>query len=124
MKKIFSLLLITSFSLLVSSCYYDEFDEIDNGTNSGVKVSYTADVAPIWGQCVGCHNGNQSPNLSTNSYQNLINGYVIPGNSGESKLYNSLIGAKGVAQMPPDSQLSSTKINLVKNWIDQGAKNN
>ena len=125
MKKIFQILIIVCGGLLMNSCYYDaypEYEEVDNG--GGTVVSYATDIAPLWSQCTGCHNGNTPPNLSTNSYTNLLNGYVVAGDATNSVLYKSLLGTGGISLMPPGSKWPDSKINLVKNWINQGAKNN
>ena len=115
----------------MNSCYYDAFPEdedviIDNGDGNGggdTVVSYENDIVPLWGQCVGCH-GSTPPTLSTNSLSNLLDGYVVAGDADASVLYKSLLGTDGVSLMPPGSAWSQTKINLVKNWINQGALNN
>ena len=110
--------------LLMSSCYYDAYPE-EEVIPPPEDVSYQADIMPLWVQCVGCHNGNEPPDLrDENSYNSLLNGYVVPGNPDASTLYNSLIGTNGVSLMPPGSKWPETKISLVKAWIDQGAKNN
>tara|TARA_R110001583_G_scaffold11264_5_gene51256 strand:- start:5444 stop:5809 length:366 start_codon:yes stop_codon:yes gene_type:complete len=120
-------------ALTMNSCYYDafpEYEEIDNGSNGGdggsntVELSYKNDIEPLWGQCVGCHNGNTPPNLDTNSYNNLVNGYIVATDADASILYKSLLGTGGISLMPPGSQWPTSKTNLVKNWINQGAKNN
>ncbi len=126
MKKIFRILIIICGGLLLNSCYYDafpEYDVIDDGTNND-NVSYQSDIVPLFAQCVGCHNGTTPPNLDTNSYSNLLNGYVIANNADASTLYKSLLGIDGVSLMPPGSKWPDSKINLVKNWINQGAKDN
>jgi len=130
MKKIFQLLIIVGGGLLLNSCYYDAYPEYDDTTGGGgnggggaVDVSYATDIVPLWSQCTGCH-GGIAPTLNTNSYANLLNGYVIAGDATNSVLYKSLLGTGGVSLMPPGSKWSDTKINLVKNWINQGAKNN
>ena len=113
----------------MNSCYYDafpEYENVDDGNGDGgdTVVSYQNDIVPLWGQCVGCHNGNTPPNLDTNSYSNLLNGYVVASDADASILYKSLLGSGGISLMPPGSKWSQTKIDLVKNWIDQGALNN
>ncbi|PHS54648.1 MAG: hypothetical protein COB01_00435 [Lutibacter sp.] len=129
MKKIFQLLVLVSMGLVMNSCYYDAFPEeeiIDPGTGGGAveEVSYSADIVPIWAQCVGCHSGNTPPNMQDNSYANLLNGYVVANDADASVLYKSLLGTGGVSLMPPGSKWSQSKIDLVKNWINQGAKDN
>ena len=129
MKKIFQILIIVCSGLLLNSCYYDAFPEYenvidDNGDGDGdTVVSYQNDIVPLFVQCTGCH-GNTPPTLTSNSYANLIDGYVIPNNADGSILYKSLLGTDGVSLMPPGSAWSQTKITLVKTWINQGALNN
>ncbi len=129
MKKVIQLLIIISVGLFMNSCYYDaypEYEEINDGNGSGTNedVSYANDIVPLWGQCVGCHQGNTPPDLSDNSYGNLLNGYVVAGDAENSVLYMSLLGTGGISLMPPGSSWPQTKINLVKDWINQGALDN
>ena len=117
----------------LNSCYYDAYVELDledtngNGDGSGETedISYANDILPLWGQCVGCHSGNEPPDLTDeNSYNALLNGFVTPGDAEGSILYKSLLGIDGVSLMPPGSQWPTDKINLVKDWINQGALDN
>lgn len=123
MKNIFQTLLLVLGALIMNSCYYDAFPEYEDELIN-TEVSYQSDIVPLWGQCIGCHNGNIPPNLDTNSYANLLNGYVIPDNADASILYQSLFGTGGISLMPPGSAWSTIKTDKVKNWIDQGALNN
>ena len=125
MKKLFQFSLPLIFSLFLTSCYYNSvYEEVED--NSPVEdVSYQADILPLWGQCVGCHNGSEPPNLEDMvSYDELLNGYVVPGDADASILYKSLLGIDGVSLMPPGSQWPNAKINAVRDWINQGALNN
>jgi len=129
MKKIYQFLTIIGARLIMTSCYYDAYPEEpinDNGgNNGGVEISYKDQIVPLWVQCTGCHKtGGDEPNMKDNSYTNLLNGYVVPSDAEGSVLYNSLLGSSGVSLMPPGSKWPDSKINLVKDWINQGAKNN
>ena len=127
MKKLFQFVILIIMGLSVSSCYYDSVYEATEpiDPDGPDELSYQADIIPLWGQCVGCHNGTVPPNLEDAvSYDELLNGYVIPGDSEASILYKSLLGIDGVSLMPPGSQWPDTKINAVKDWIDQGALDN
>jgi len=125
MKKLFQILMILGMSLLLNSCYYDAFPEDLNPIDPEEEVSYQNDIMPLWVQCVGCHNGNEPPDLRDEfSYDSLLNGYVIPNNADASILYKSLLGTDGVSLMPPGSKWSDSKIDLVKACIEQGAKDN
>ncbi|MCK5400884.1 MAG: hypothetical protein KAJ28_04555 [Flavobacteriaceae bacterium] len=128
MKKLFQFIIMIIMGLAINSCYYDAFPEeeiIDEPETPTEDVSYQNDIMPLWAQCVGCHSGNEPPDLrDANSYNALKNGFVVPGDADASTLYKSLLGVGGVSLMPPGSQWPNTKINLVKDWINQGALNN
>ena len=124
MRNIYKILAILFMGLLLESCYYDTFPE--DVTPSPEEVSYKDDIQPIWdGACTTCH-GNIPPNLEAgSSYNNLINGgYVVAFDADNSTLYHSLLGIEGVSLMPPGTKLPNSQINLVKQWIDEGAENN
>lgn len=125
MKKPLKILILMGMALFLSSCYYDEFppDVVDVPD----EVSYSADIMPLWeGQCYSCHQGNIPPDLTPElSYNSLLNGFVEPNDSENSILYLSLIHAPNVSPMPtPTEQWPASKTELVKAWIDQGAKDN
>jgi hypothetical protein len=126
MKNLIQFVIAVTLSLLMTSCFYDTVYEDANGDNGNPEVSYQADIIPLWAaDCVSCHNGNEPPNLLDNvSYSELLSGYVVPGDADASILYKSLLGIDGVPLMPPGSMWPNDKIDLVKDWIDQGALNN
>ena len=128
MKKLLQLVILITVSLFMNSCYYDSiYEPIDDGSGNGGEpdiVSYQNDIIPLWVQCVGCHNGNEPPNLEDDSYNELLNGYVVPNDADASVLYQSLLGINGASLMPPGAQWPDSKINLVRDWINQGAEDN
>ena len=88
------------------------------------NISYTATIQPIFNtNCIGCHGG--SGGLTLTSYSDLMgNDVVDPGDSAASKLIQRLKGTSGM-QMPKNQDpLNETTINLIENWIDEGALNN
>lgn len=126
MKKLIRLMMFLSMGLFINACYYEAFpvDELEPVDETEL-VSYELDVIPLWAQCVGCHNGTVPPNFEDSvSYDELLNGYVVPGDADASILYKSLLGTDGVSLMPPGSSWPSAKIDLVRAWINQGALNN
>ena len=125
MKNTFKILILMGMGLFLNSCYYDEFPE--DVSEIPEVVSYSQDIMPLWeGECYNCHQGNEPPDLSpSNSYESLLDGFVIEGDSGNSILYLSLIHAPGVSAMPTENTLWPTsQSDLVKAWIDQGALDN
>jgi hypothetical protein len=133
MKKIIRILMMIIISLAVTACYYDAYPvENDNDPGDGgdggpviPEISYQTDIVPLWVQCTGCHKaGSVPPNMEDDSYDNLINGYIVPGDAEASILYQSLLGSDGIELMPPGSQWPASKSDLVKNWINQGALDN
>jgi mono/diheme cytochrome c family protein len=101
---------------------------------SGVPAdpSYATDVQTIFNDhCVTCH-GNSSPQAGyslTGHAGALGNGSdtipnVIAGRADSSKLYRKVEGIE-TPQMPYGlPPLGSTKLGIIRNWIDKGAKNN
>ena len=110
----------------------------------GTEISFSQHVQPIFNNngCVSCHGGSGGLFLTQGqSYQNLVNvnaqaactnkKRVLPGNPGESVLYirvesntpNTECGVN--SRMPQGSpRLPEETINVIKDWILQGAKNN
>ena len=126
MKKIFQFLGVIGLSMAASSCYYDALPDA-SVIPIPENISYQNEIQPIFNQsCTSCHDGGLDPDLrSGTSYTALTanNAYVIPSDAENSVLYKALIG-EGAPLMPPDGGLSQAKINLVKQWINEGALNN
>jgi hypothetical protein len=94
-------------------------------------VSYSAQIAPLWQSfgCVGCHPGNGG--YSMTSYSAVVgNGSsgpaVSPSNASSSNLYLKLTAAPPFgSRMPVGGPfLSASQLQLVADWINQGALNN
>jgi len=130
--KIF-LVIILIYSL--SGCYKDIGPIEDNNNPANENVSFANDVQPIFEQsCISCHPNSGNLDLTNdNAYNQLVNvnasGYnakrVVPGDAENSVLYKK-IDDSGVygSNMPLGSSLSSTQINTIKQWINEGALNN
>lgn len=108
------------------------------------EVSFSKDIQPIFNSngCVSCHGGSGGLFLTQGqSYINLVNvnaqaacttqKRVLPGNPDNSVLYirtssNSADTQCGQnSRMPQGSpRLPQATIDLIKDWITQGAKNN
>ena len=92
------------------------------------KVDFARDVQPIFkSKCMGCHGPAQQKNgFRLDRRSDAMRGGTIavigPGNSTGSRLYNRLTGGEYGLQMPPTGPLSAAEINIIKDWIDQGAE--
>ena len=100
------------------------------------EVSYKADVQPILKQyCVECHDaggkGTQQSGLAMSTYESLMQGtkygsIVKPGDSLSSVLIMLVEGrADPSIKMPHGKEsIPQEKIDVLKKWVEQGAKNN
>lgn len=102
--------------------------------------SFAADIQPIFtAHCAlsGCHNATARAgmNLSEgNAYSNIVNiassqdntkKRVLPDDAENSYLVMKIEGRQTVGtRMPQGGTLSDDSIQLIKNWINKGAKNN
>jgi hypothetical protein len=85
------------------------------------EVSFSADVWPIIEKyAVEAHGGKGGVFLE--SYEDIME-QVVPGDPENSRLYKALIG-DGMKQMPPGNPLPDDLINIIYNWIEQGALEN
>ncbi len=109
------------------------------------QVSFSAEVQPVLAaNCAGCHSGyaegETSTGLNVTDYASLMHGtrlgeVVVPGSAASSTLYLVVSGESAPEiQMPPHHEeslaegrgapLDKAEVRLIKDWIDQGAKNN
>jgi len=118
------ILLMGIIILLLSSCYYDNEEELYPASNSTCDtsiVTYANKIAPILQQnCTNCHSGAApSGNIDLTTYAN-VSPYALNG-----KLYGSVAHLAGYIAMPSASvSVSSCDISKIKSWIDSGSKNN
>jgi hypothetical protein len=100
---------------------------------SQTLVSYAGEIQPIFNSnCAGapCHIGGNANGLSLNSYADLMDGgnsgdVVLPGNPDGSIIVRRLEGSI-TPRMPLNGPpyLSSSEIQLIRDWIEQGALDN
>ena len=106
-------------------------------TRQPVPVSYQKDIAPLLAEhCGRCHQhdgkGTQKSGFAMDSYERLLKGTNIgpvikPGAATGSTLVSLVEGrADPAIRMPPDrhNPLAPEQIILIRQWIDEGAKNN
>jgi ankyrin repeat protein len=92
------------------------------------KVDFARDIRPILQEhCYACHGPSQHSRglrLDRRSSAFQIRGGVIigRGNASGSMLYLRISGTTVGTRMPPTGALPAGKINLIRDWIDQGAE--
>jgi uncharacterized membrane protein len=92
-------------------------------------VCFTKDVLPIFqSYCAkaGCHDAiTHEDDLVLNSYDNIIKDEIKPGDANNSKMYRVIISTDPDEMMPPpgNQQLTPAQKDIIKKWIDEGAKN-
>jgi mono/diheme cytochrome c family protein len=118
--------LIPLFVVLFSGC-----------TQQKEPVSYQRNIAPLLAEhCGRCHQSNgrgtQNSGFAMDSYEQLIKGtrigqVVKPGDATGSTLLSLVEGrADPAIRMPPDGHnpLNPDEIQLIRDWINEGANNN
>jgi len=121
MKKIIERVLIAFSAFVLYGCYYDNPPIIEPPSS----VSFADDIQPIFDQnCISCHSGSLDPDLTAGNSYNSLKGLIVSGDAASSELYQRLNGTNGQNLMPPGSPLAKAQIDLVGQWIDEGAKNN
>jgi len=86
-------------------------------------VDYQTEIQPIFDtNCMGCHAGGYSGGLQLGTYDELMTGgnsgnTVVAGDHSTSNLWIKIDNGT----MPPNGTLSIENINLIAQWIDEGA---
>ncbi len=132
MKKLIALFGLGIFlSFIITGCKQDK-GPIEDDTDNG-NVSFDQVQAIFNQHCISCHPSSGNLDLRQGqSYNNLVNvpasGYqgirVVPGHSDQSVLYGKINGSGQYgSNMPLGGSLSQQQIDLIKDWIDQGVRN-
>jgi len=96
--------------------------------NPPAKVDFVRDVQPILrANCYECHGPDKQMNgLRLDRRRDAMRGGTLtvigPGSAQSSRLYLRLIGTRYGRQMPVDGKLEPAQVEILKNWIDQGAE--
>ena len=103
-------------------CHQNDECGICNGNGSTCNISYSNFVQDIFNtHCINCHGTSGGLNLS--NYTNLMSGNtVVPFDYFSSELWIRI----NSGQMPPpgNNELTQNQIDLIAQWINEGAKNN
>jgi hypothetical protein len=147
MNRSLTLSLVAAAALTLGACGDSGTGPGDDGGNNNTTREIVADpsyanvIQEIFNRrgCASgsCHGSAQAAGLSltsSTSYTNLVNvtatqsavARVIPGDANGSYLIVKVEGRQTVGnQMPPSgSALDNIDLTNLKNWINQGAKNN
>ncbi|MBI1783251.1 MAG: hypothetical protein HYR66_18090 [Sphingobacteriales bacterium] len=100
----------------------------DTLLTGSASVCFTRDVLPIFqSYCAkaGCHDYISDGYYSLDRYDDIIKHGIIPGNSSGSKVYQAITTSDPGDIMPPLTHLQLTKAqkDIIKKWIDEGARN-
>jgi hypothetical protein len=94
----------------------------------GAAVSFSNDILPLLdSRCVNCHGGEKtSKGLSLKTYETLMAGsengpVVTPGDAANSPMAELVANGKMPKRGP---KLTPDQVQLIVDWINQGAKNN
>jgi len=97
--------------------------------NNDSLICFEEEILPLFQtSCAksGCHDAQtHAEGYVLDSYNHIVSKGIVPGNSKQSKLYKVISGKGDEDRMPPppNSPLSQTQLNLIAQWIDEGAQN-
>jgi mono/diheme cytochrome c family protein len=108
---------------------------VDNPPEGDDPVSYAADIQPIFdANCIGCHGagGNGGLDLRSGlSHANLVGvaantsgGVLVVTGDASNSVFSMRLAGSGVGVMPPSGPLPASVLDLVDEWINDGALNN
>ena len=96
-------------------------DEESSDGKESSEVSFTKQIVPILTKsCGGCHIRQAKGRFSAASYASLVSkkGIVRPGKPDDSEL----VALVENGEMPPRRGLPKDQVQLIRDWVDQGAK--
>jgi len=114
--------------ILATLAAYLLFGNVPAANAQGKQISFINDVAPIFKEnCFACHDSKKrAGKYEMTAFDKLVDEeHIVPGKSADSELYQLLV-ATGERRMPPKKDnlapLTKQQADIVKLWIDQGAK--
>ena len=129
-RKIVMALLLAAFTICVYGCGTSD-DDTGGGVNgeTGSGVSFQSEVLPILTQrCAlsGCHVAGGPRGIDLRTYESVLQGgqrgaIVVAGNAPGSEIVNQI----ATGDMPPGGPpLDDAQVQLITDWINDGAENN
>ena len=92
------------------------------------QVDYSTEIQPIFNNsCTSCHQYGHNSGLNLTTYSTTMTGgnsgmIIVAGDHANSELYNRItLPESAQGDMPPSGSLSQSDIDLIANWIDEGA---
>jgi len=126
MKSIF-IILLGLFAFSIQSCYYDNEEElypqITNGCDT-TNVTYSKTVSTILSsRCYGCHDNSRYKDYGGGvQLEGYENAKISADNGG---LIGTITHNPDYSAMPKGgSKMDKCRIEQIKIWVAQGAKNN
>lgn len=127
--------ILSVLAVFVTLCAVEAAAQEKPKPKSPPPVSYAKDVAPVLEKfCAGCHNADEEhpSQLYLESYELLMKGgkhgaSIKPGSSSGSLLMQKMSKEPPFGKvMPPPKKKTPTpeQVELLRAWIDQGAKKN
>ena len=116
MKKV-SFLVFAGCSILLSTCTKDI---------AGPDACFQEEILPVFvSNCAmsGCHNStSKKEGYDFSNYEGIMKG-INPKHPLTSEIYTTIKGKNPSMPPKPYGKLSSTHVNLIKLWINKGARN-
>ncbi len=118
-------------AILICSAALGDEQPVREAAEASQDVSYYRDVLPILQtHCTGCHQpAKASGDYAMTSFERLLSGgesgspAIVPGDPDGSYLVDLITPTDGQADMPSGKPpLEATSIELIRRWIEQGAK--
>lgn len=113
--------------MFIFSISFTAFQGCKHDPISTEEVCFDTQVEPIIiANCAysGCHDAvSRREGVDLSNYEKIIStGEVNAGNANKSELYK-VLKAKGEKRMPPSGKLNDEEIQVIYDWIEQGAEN-
>ena len=95
--------------------------------SAGTPVDYARDIQPLLEyHCYECHGPEKQKNgyrldQRARAFSGLVRHNIIPGSSRTSRVYTRVLNSQTGLRMPPNGELSTNEIELIRRWIDEGA---
>lgn len=90
-------------------------------------ADYARDIQPLFEKhCYECHGPKKQRNgfrldRRSRAFAGVVRANIIPGNSSTSRVYRRVLDNQSGTQMPPEEVLAPEQVELIRQWIDEGA---